>query len=313
MSRLVHALRRREIEESEKDARESFFRAVEKDDTCTVKELASKFINSTDEYRMDALHLASEKNSIESVKVLLKAGYNPNRRDLDDETPLHKAAQKGNHRICELLIKHKSDVNMVNTPRNATPLHLAVINLCNGNTRERRLCIKTLLENEADTEIIDSWECTPLQTACSHQCCGKVYGDLVRMLLAHGADPNSSIDVGETPLFRAVVEGNNPFAVQALLEMPTIDTSGLVLDEILKREKIQKIFYEHHILKLANNFYEFCKKGNSKHKSHHASVGIEEIRKIMFKQLLLSSEFPMTDHWLLKPLEPATESDASGE
>jgi len=56
-------------------------------------------INSQDEKGRTALHLAIEKNHVESVYILLDEGACANVRDIWGNTPLTIAAKKG-HSLC---------------------------------------------------------------------------------------------------------------------------------------------------------------------------------------------------------------------
>jgi ankyrin repeat protein len=55
-------------------------------------------------------HYAASKNSFNVVELLLQACANVNCTDLNAQTPLHRAAARGNSKIAELLIQNGAKV-----------------------------------------------------------------------------------------------------------------------------------------------------------------------------------------------------------
>lgn len=53
-----------------------------------------------------------EENRLEKVKALLAAGADPNGRNAGQETPLMKAAYRGDHQLVELLLAHGAQINL---------------------------------------------------------------------------------------------------------------------------------------------------------------------------------------------------------
>jgi ankyrin repeat protein len=74
-----------------------------------------------------ALHLASENNHTQVVRVLLREGTDPTATSDGGWTALHNAAKRGHHRIVDLLLYHGADPNVA-TERHETPLHWAAFN-----------------------------------------------------------------------------------------------------------------------------------------------------------------------------------------
>ena len=89
-------------------------------------------------------------------------------------TLLHKAAQIGDHRICELLIDHGADVNNKDT-RKQTPLWVA------AEEGHKDIC-EVLIQNGASVNEKDVTEKTPFWIAAR-----KKHEDVCKILIDHGA------------------------------------------------------------------------------------------------------------------------------
>tara|TARA_R110002050_G_scaffold81205_6_gene173601 strand:+ start:2100 stop:2486 length:387 start_codon:yes stop_codon:yes gene_type:complete len=72
------------------------------------------------------LHVACIEGRLDLVKVLLKAGAQPNIRDSSGWTPLHCAAKQGHLRICEALLQNKHIDAGVLTIEKTSPLYYMV-------------------------------------------------------------------------------------------------------------------------------------------------------------------------------------------
>jgi hypothetical protein len=68
-------------------------------------------VDFIDEYGYTPLIECAIVNSFEKADVLLKAGANPNYKDLTGRTPLHWAADNHNVSLCELLLESGADSN----------------------------------------------------------------------------------------------------------------------------------------------------------------------------------------------------------
>ena len=111
------------------------------------------------------LLFASREGSMDTVRVLVAAGADTNKAAVDGSGPLIVAIQNGHYDIAQFLLDHKADVNHANL-KGWTPLYLAVVD---------RDALKTALPAPSSDGALD----------------------LIKLLLAHGADPNRRIQVRE--------------------------------------------------------------------------------------------------------------------
>lgn len=150
------------------------------------------------------LHLAATLGLTEIVDDILFAqgGECVNVQNVEHLTPLHLATQHGHHAIMELLLHRGAQTN-IQASRGLTALHFAVIK---GDVNG----IVPLLQHGAQS-LADANGRTPLHYAIAHQS-----SEVVRILLATGADVGTTDRNGRTPLHDAVV-GNLREIAQLLL------------------------------------------------------------------------------------------------
>lgn len=110
--------------------------------------------NDQDINGMTALHVVTELELPNLVRILLNYGANPNiptHLDVGYCIPIHKACEKGNREIVDMLIRAGSDLNFRNK-LGQTPLHVAI--------RAKKLDIsKVLISNQPDLNIRDVMGC----------------------------------------------------------------------------------------------------------------------------------------------------------
>lgn len=91
----------------------------------------------------------------DAAKILIEAGADINRKNLDGSTPLHVAIVFGKNKVAKLLIDSGADVNIKNF-EGSTPLHIAAF-FCEVDL------VKYLLENGADRGLTNNDGKTALQ------------------------------------------------------------------------------------------------------------------------------------------------------
>jgi len=132
---------------------------------------------------------AASQGDVAAMKKLLDMGLDPNARDATGYTPLISAARAGNVSMIRLLTSRGADPNLRDAAVNSwTPLLHAVHKGQPGS-------IAALLDAGADANGNDSYGTTPLMMAA-----GYGYTDIVKILLAHKANPRLAATDGITAL-----------------------------------------------------------------------------------------------------------------
>jgi ankyrin repeat protein len=152
-------------------------------------------------WRWTLLQLATAADaSLDVVKALVDAGSDVTAQDNEGNTSLHRAVKrigreklstKDYEGIIRLLLEKKADVRVANLG-GITPLHMAAA------SRADPSAIEILIEAGADVNLktlASSGGWTPLHGAAARNS-----GDIVAVLLKHGADPTAKDFRGMTPL-----------------------------------------------------------------------------------------------------------------
>lgn len=167
----------------------------------------------------------------EMVNLLIEKGASVNAQDADGLSPLHYAVAKGDRLVVEMLIGKGANVNVV-SKLGLTLLHVAAENndtsellefllTLRSETITNALLVKTatrtvlhcaaaagkdvatsfLLAHAADPNIADLTGITPLHAAVDSKVVTEGRVEVVRLLLAKGAQPNAAdIHLLKTPL-----------------------------------------------------------------------------------------------------------------
>lgn len=150
-----------------------------------------------------ALHEATDEGEIETVRLLLARGADPNVHS-ERGTPLLIASFDGRAEMASTLLDGAALVDGED-PHGWTPLVAA------GSIGDAELA-EILLERGADIDHRTKAGDTALLQAATN-----AHAPVVDLLLSSGADPSIPSDRGHTPLFRAVAAGDLEVA-EALLE-----------------------------------------------------------------------------------------------
>jgi len=150
-----------------------------------------------------ALMWAASEQHPEMVRLLIESHADINARSKGGFTPLLFAARSGNIESARLLIAAGANINDA-APDGSTPLLVASASEVAIASKDYKLNVRPsdheklaifLLENGADPSKTDELGRTPLHVAVET---GRV--ELVKALLAHGANPNARMTKNEPPL-----------------------------------------------------------------------------------------------------------------
>lgn len=180
---------------------DQLFRASETGDTIELQKLLDSglYVDATSSFGIrgnvnswTALFAAARFNQIESLRLLLSAGANPDFRDSAGRTPMHYAAENGHEAAIAVLIAHGGNVNALDT-ETMSPLYIAV-------AYDYVKCVQLLCKSGADVSAISASGYSPLTAAvvCSPNSSDMI--EVVRILLSFGADPTRIDPCGASAL-----------------------------------------------------------------------------------------------------------------
>ena len=180
----------------------------------------------------DLLIVAAERNDVDSVKRLLRDGARVQARDAQGRTALMASTYRNHVEVARVLIEAGSDVNAQDAMQNS-PLLLAgasgyldilrmtlaahpdftVYNRFGGTAlipaceRGHVEVVEALLKTSIDVNHVNRLGWTALLEAILLSDGGTVHQEIVRLLLAAGANPNLPDHNGVTPLRHARQKG----------------------------------------------------------------------------------------------------------
>jgi ankyrin repeat protein len=159
-------------------------------------------VKVVDAFKMSALHAATWGSDTETIRLLVDAGLDVNAANVAGFTPLINAANARNFVAAKLLIAKGAKVNVAagdpiqkvkagTIPLgNFTPLHMVALS---GSPE----FVKALLDAGASVNVSEARGLTPLMLAVATD---RQNLDIIRMLIAQGADLNARNKDGETAL-----------------------------------------------------------------------------------------------------------------
>lgn len=197
---------------------------------------------------LTALVMAARNDNLDSVKALLGAGADINKTSADGTSPLLAAVQNGFYDAGAAFLEQGANPNIANN-KGWTPLYIAVKNrnLETGtiplpNTVGALDFIKLLLDHKADpnlrinadTEVHSGFKAQWLKEAGATPFFrAAVSGDLtvMKLLMAHGADPLQATSDHTTPLMGAAGIGWSDGFSHEYSEKETVAAIQLLLDK----------------------------------------------------------------------------------
>jgi ankyrin repeat protein len=234
------------------ELRELLFAAAATGNSIVVQYTLRKGMNasSIDDSGQTALHIAALYGQNDTLQILLDNGANPNFRSKDGATPLAVSARSGQVSAVERLLNSGADPN-IPTLNGKSPYQLALSRIDHPGIKnpddplqkhslqmaERKNLpyqrILKLLSSVATSEGIDP----STRYASEHLMKAAGEGDVeqLRALLEKSVDPNTTDEIGFTPL-RWAIAGGFPEAIRLLLQHRADPTS--FPEQLCRGEKV---------------------------------------------------------------------------
>ena len=157
---------------------------------------ANEDLNAADDDGDTLFHKAVWNDQVDNVRLLLKYGADPLKRNKWGDTAFHYAASRGDLAIANLLLETGFDVDEKNE-WGETALHMAA-------THGRQVYVEFLLDHHADVSTKTDKGNTPLLLAALFG-----YQSIIELLLAKRSDVESQNNQGDTALHLAVPHGRH--------------------------------------------------------------------------------------------------------
>jgi ankyrin repeat protein len=196
--------------------RTALFLAARSDRSAEMVKLliaAGADVHAVDAAKMTILHAASLGDDTETVRLLVNAGVNVNAADFAGFTPLIHAAANRNLDTVRLLLAGGADVNARSGDGSFQKVKVGSIALGHWTPLTASVSlatpelVRTLLDAGAKVDVPDVRGMTPLMLAVAHD---RQNIEVIRLLIARGADVNAKSRAGETALDWAVKIGATP-------------------------------------------------------------------------------------------------------
>uniref|UniRef100_A0A673BQ29 Ankyrin-1 n=1 Tax=Sphaeramia orbicularis TaxID=375764 RepID=A0A673BQ29_9TELE len=171
----------------------------------------SASLEAVTESGLTPLHVASFMGHLNIVKILLQKGASPSASNVKVETPLHMASRAGHFEVAEFLLENAAPVDA--KAKVMSPL------MKNIHTQPFR-AVKT----DSALYLISNFPLHTIDDQTPLHCASRMgHKELVKLLLEHKANPNSTTTAGHTPLHIAAREGHVQ-TVRILLDMEAQQT-----------------------------------------------------------------------------------------
>ncbi len=181
---------------------------------------------AVDASKTTTLNAATVGNDIDTIRLMVDAGVDINAADFAGFTPLINAAANRNLEAVKLLLSKGADVNARSGDGSYQKVKAGTIALGSFTPLTAAAAfgapdlIKTLLDAGAKVDVPDVRGMTPLMLAVAND---RQQIDVVRMLIAAGADLNAKSTAGETALDWARKIGS-PAAINVLVRAGAVET-----------------------------------------------------------------------------------------
>jgi ankyrin repeat protein len=152
-------------------------------------------INARDQRGRTALLAATQKNEIEVARLLIREGADVNAKDFIQDSPFLYAAAEGRTEILKMTLAAGADLNDTNRYRGTALIPAAH----HGHVE----VVKLLLATRISRDHINNLGWTALLEAVILGNGGAAHTEIVRLLIAGGANVNTADRDGVTPLAHA--------------------------------------------------------------------------------------------------------------
>lgn len=156
-------------------------------------------VTARDAQGRTALLAATQGNRVEVARLLVEAGSDVNAKDAIDDSPYLLAGARGHVEILKLALANGADLRSVNRYGGT-----ALIPACHYGHVE---AVRVLLATPIDVDHVNRLGWTALLEAVILGDGGPAHREIVRLLLARGANPNLADRDGVTPLAHARKRG----------------------------------------------------------------------------------------------------------
>ncbi len=182
-------------------AQEFIVNAAERGEIVVVRRLLAEgaLINARDGRGRTALLAATQRNHVEIARLLINEGADVNVKDFNQDSPFLYAGAEGRVEILRLMLRAGADLASINRYGGT-----ALIPACHRGHVE---AVKLLLATDIDKDHVNSLGWTALLEAIVLGDGGPRHTEIVRMLVAGGANVNLADREGVTPLAHARQRG----------------------------------------------------------------------------------------------------------
>lgn len=175
--------------------------AAQRGDASTVRRLLDEgaCVEVRDAQRRTALLVATHANQVEAAKVLIEAGADVNAKDTIQDSPYLYAGARGLNEILRLTLDHGADLKSTNRYGGTALIPAA--------ERGHVQTVQMLIDAGVDVNHLNRLHWTALLEAVILGDGGPRHVEIVRRLLAAGADPKIADKDGVTALEHARQRG----------------------------------------------------------------------------------------------------------